>query len=39
MVDTDLEYVRVEDAIQTAMRAINEQKQQKSENLADDCGN
>ena len=39
VVHTDLEYVRVEDAIQTAMRAINEQKQQKSENLADDCGN
>ena len=39
VVDTDLEYVRVEDAIQTVMRAINEQKQQKSENLADDCGN
>lgn len=36
---TDQEYVCVEDAIQTAMRAINEQKQQKSENLADDCGN
>lgn len=39
VVGTDLEYVRVENAIQTAMRVINEQKQQKSENLADDCGN
>lgn len=35
----DREYVRIVDAIQTAMRVINEQKQQKSENLADDCGN
>lgn len=38
VVGADLEYVRVVNAIQTAMRVINEQKQQKSENLADDCG-
>ena len=35
----DWEYIKVQYAIQTAMRVINEQKQQKSENLADDCGN
>lgn len=35
----DWEYIKVQYAIQTAMRVINEQKQQKSENLADDRGN
>lgn len=37
--DADWEYIKVVYAIQTAIEVINEQKQQKSENLADDCGN
>lgn len=40
VVDADRQYIQVTAALQTAIEVIiDEQKQQKSENLADDCGN